>query len=261
MMLFSVTVLLVVLALVAAELPSKPTLSANIRDTNIDGLEGLNLKLVAPFKVQDYVVGFRYALAGLKTLPESLFAQKSFDLGESTLDVDADFTVANNVLSVGTRWNSDQYGVSVTANADTESRFKTVGVSKKLDLKGNRVSLSGVYDVLKKSVRGAAVVDADATHVKLAFDSENQDPELTVSRNIDDSNSIHPSIRLRSGKMTYGFTRHWEGGSVTGKLHPGEKVSVAWRDHGAAGSWVTSADVPLGNTKATKVSFTREWAY
>jgi|LakWasMet20_HOW5_FD_contig_51_131422_length_957_multi_2_in_0_out_0_1 hypothetical protein len=260
-MIFQFFVVLVVLAMVAAELPSKPTVTANIRDTNVDGLEGLNLKLVAPFRVQDYVVGFRYALAGLKTLPESFFAQKSFDLGDSTLDVDADFTVANNVLKVGTRWNSEPFGLSVTANADTESRFKDVGFTKNLDLNGNKLSLHGVYDLLKKSVRGAAVVDADATRVKLSFDSLNQDPELSVSRNIDASNSIHPSIRLRSGKMTYGFTRSWEGGSVTGKLHPGEKVAVQWRDHGAAGTWVTSADVPLGNTKATKVSFTREWAY
>lgn len=221
----------------------------------------MNLKLVAPFKVQDYVVGFRYALAGLKTLPESLFAQKSFDLGDSTLDVDADFTVSSNVLSVGTKWNSDQYGLSVTANADTESRFKNVGVSKKLDVNGNKVSLNGVYDLIKKTVRGCASVDADVATVKLAFDSESQDPELSVSRNIDDNNSVHPSIRLRSGKMTYGFTRNWEGGSVSGKLHPGDKVSLTWKDNGAAGSWVTNADVPLGNTKATKVSFTREWAY
>lgn len=261
-MFFRVVVLLVVLAMVAANLPSKPTVSANIRDTTIDGLEGLNLKLVAPFKVKDYVVGFRYALAGLKTLPESLFAQKSFDFGDSTLDVDADFTVANNVLNVGTRWSSEQYGVSVSATADTESRFKDVGISKKLDINGSyKVHLQGVYDLIKKTVRGSAVVDADATRVKLAFDSENQDPELSVTRNIDEHNSLHPSIRLRSGKMTYGFTRQWEGGSVTGKLHPGEKVNLQWKDHGAAGSWVTSADVPLANTKATKVSFTREWAY
>mmetsp|Transcript_841 Transcript_841/g.491 ORF Transcript_841/g.491 Transcript_841/m.491 type:complete len:261 (+) Transcript_841:74-856(+) len=260
-MIFNVVILLVVLAIVASGMPNKPTLTANIRDTNVDGLEGLNLKLVAPFKVQDYVVGFRYAVAGLKTLPESLFARKSFDVADTTVDVDADFTVANNVLKVGARWNSEQYGVTVTANADTESKFKDIGVSKRLDINGNRLTVSGVYDLLKKSARGTAVVDADATRVRLSFDSDNQDPELSVTRNIDDNNSVSPSIRLRSGKMTYGFARNWRGGSVAGRLHPGDKVTLEWRDDGAAGSWVTTADVPLANTKATKVSFTREWAY
>lgn len=261
MMIFRVIVLFAVLAIASAGLAGSPTVSATIRDTNVNGLEGLNLAVVAPFRIQDYVVGFKYGLKTLKTLPESIFAQKSFNLGDSSLDVDADFEVEKSVLNVGTRWTSEKYGVSVTANADTENRFKDVGVSAQQNFKGNTYSFTGVYDVIRKAVRGNAVVEASATRLALNFDSEDVDPELSVARKIDENNIVNPSIRLRSGKLTYGFLRKWEGGSVSGRLFPGEKVSVQWKDQGSAGSWVTTADVPLDKPNETKVSFSREWSY
>lgn len=236
--------------------------SASIQNTNVDGLEGLNLKLVAPFKVQDAVIGFRYALGSLKTLPESLFAQKSFDLGDSSLDVNADFNVNSNVVDVATRWTSNKFGLSVDANLDSHDKFKTVGLSKDLDISGNRLSVRGVYDLLKKKVTGAATLRADVGTVGLTFDSESQDPELSVTRQLDDSNSVTPSIRLRTGDLVWGYKREWTGGSLTSKLFPGsKKVSLTWKDKGAAGTWVTNADVPLSDVKDTKVSFAREWVY
>lgn len=207
------------------------------------------------------MVGFRYALGSLKTVPESLFATKSFDLGDSNLDVNADFTTGDNVFDIAAKWTSSKLGLSVTANADTKDRVKTVGVSKDLDVNGNSVNVRGVYDLRKKTVAGGASVEADSTTVGVTFDSDSQDPELSVTRQIDSSNSVTPSIRLRSGKMVWGYKRSWVGGSLDTKFHPNDKVSLTWKDNGAAGAWVTQADVPLADAKDTKVSFSREWVY
>lgn len=61
-------------------------------------MEGLNINVAAPFKFQDYVVGFKYALGNIKRAPESLFAKRSFDTSEGQFTVDSDYTIADNTL-------------------------------------------------------------------------------------------------------------------------------------------------------------------
>ena len=43
--------------------------------------QGLNVKWTAPFKFQDYVVGFKTTLGDLKRAPEELFIKRSFSTG------------------------------------------------------------------------------------------------------------------------------------------------------------------------------------
>lgn len=74
-------------------------MTASVKDTTVNGIEGLNVKISAPFKFQDYVVGFKYALGDLKRAPESLFAKRSFDTaGEGSVTVDTDYNLENQVL-------------------------------------------------------------------------------------------------------------------------------------------------------------------
>lgn len=95
----------------------------------------------------------------------------------------------------------------------------------------------------------------------MKYDSEDKDPVLSVTRALDSKNEVSPSVSLKSGDVSYGYTRKWEGGSLKSKLFPGDKVQLEWTDKGAQGSWVTSADVPLDNKANTKVSFGRDWSY
>jgi hypothetical protein len=261
-MLFNLLIVLCFIAVVAAEIPSNTKVSASIKDTNVNGIEGFNFNVVAPFKFQEYVVGFRYALGNIKKAPESLFARRSFDtLGEGSATVEADYNLGDNTLNVDATWKSDSLGLSVGVNGDSKKNVKAVSVSKNVPVNDNKVTLTGVYDVLKKKVLGHVSVDAPQTVVDLKFDSEEQDPVLSVSRAIDDNNEIIPSIALRSGAMSYGYKRNWEGGSLKTTFFPGKKVSFDWKDEGASGTWATTAEVPLADTKNTKVSFTREWNY
>ena len=45
-------------------------LSACVKDVGVDGVEGLNLRWEAPFKFDDYVVGFKLAMRNLKKATE-----------------------------------------------------------------------------------------------------------------------------------------------------------------------------------------------
>jgi hypothetical protein len=60
-----------------------------IVDTAVNGMEGVNLKLNAPFKIDEYNVGFKYNLAKLGSAPEVIFAQRSFDAAGGKLNVEA----------------------------------------------------------------------------------------------------------------------------------------------------------------------------
>lgn len=284
-MLFNLLVVLCFIAVVAAEIPSNTKVnqllnmrmlpnftlififtlsqvSASIKDTTVNGLEGFNFNVVAPFKFQEYVVGFRYALGNIKKAPESLFARRSFDTaGEGSATVEADYNLGDNTLNVDATWKSDSLGLSVGATGDSKNKVKAVSVSKNVPLNDNKLTVSGAYDLLKKKVCGQATLEVPQTVVNLKFNSEDQDPLLSVSRSIDDNNELIPSIGLKTGTMAYGYRRKWEGGSLKTTFHPGKKVSFDWKDEGASGTWVTSADVPLSDAKNTKVSFTHEWNY
>jgi hypothetical protein len=277
-MMFQFLICVTLLSLVFGEIPSttKVTntlttsffsnailqISAAVKDTSVNGVEGFNFNIVAPFKFQDYVVGFRYALGNFKKVPESVFARRTFETGnEGTATVNADYDFADNSLNLAAKWNSDSLGVTVEADGDTKRKLKTVGVSKNLSIKDNKLTVTGAYDLLKKKVKGSAFFDADGTTVNFKYDTEERDPLLEVSRALDDKNEITPSIRLRSGEISYGYKRKWHGGSLLSRYFPGDKVSFEWKDEGASGTWTTTADVPLADASATKVSFSREWNY
>ena len=54
------------------------SVKAAIKDTSVNGIEGFNIQWEVPFDFQDYVVGFKYNVGGLKKTPETLYVKKSF---------------------------------------------------------------------------------------------------------------------------------------------------------------------------------------
>ena len=87
---------------------TQQSISASVKDTSVNGLEGLNINWEAPFKLDDYVVGFRYALGNIKKAPESLFAKRSYDtpVVEGSATVDVDYNLDSKVFAVESRWVS-----------------------------------------------------------------------------------------------------------------------------------------------------------
>jgi hypothetical protein len=84
------------------------SIAATIKDTNVDGVEGLNIQWAAPFKFDDYVVGFRYALGNMRKSPQSLFAKKTYDTPviEGAATIDMDYVLDSKVLSFESKFVS-----------------------------------------------------------------------------------------------------------------------------------------------------------
>jgi hypothetical protein len=230
----------------------------------VNGIEGLNINLEAPFRVQDYVVGFKYALGNLNRIPERVFARKSFDTaGQGKLSVSADYLVPENAAEVTTSWYSDSLGLTVGVSGNTKDKVTLVEAQKDHVIGANRFSVKAAYDVCKKVFVGAASCDIENTSVQLSCSSDDVDPLLSVTRSIDAQNSITPSFAVKSGRLAYAWKRSWEGGSLLTKLHPSganKRVELQWKDEGASGVWVTNAEFPLDSTTSkAKISISRDW--
>lgn len=239
-------------------------MSATIKDTVVDGIEGLNVNLEAPFRVQDYIVGFRYALGNLNKLPETLFARKTFDTPmDGKLSVSADYSIPDNAARVSSAWFSDSLGLTVGVAGNTVDKLTRVEAQKDLLIGSNRVSAKAAYDVCKSVFAGAVSVDVENTNVLLTCSSDTVDPVLSVSRAIDAQNTIIPSIAMKTGKLAYAWKRNWLGGSLLTRLHPtgtNKRVELEWRDDGASGTWTTSAEFPLDSPSSkARISISRDW--
>lgn len=246
-----------------ADFPSQPKVSASLQDTSINGLEGLNLNVAVPYKFQDYIVGFKYALGNFKKAPESLFASRTFDTPvDGSATVDADYNLGDNSLNVATKWTSSKLGLTVRAEGSTKDKLKTVGADKSLDVQDYKLKFTAAYDLLKTKLSGSAAVSVDKADVKVCYNTVDQDPVLCVNYAADANHDVSPTISLKSGELSCGVTRKWVGGFLKAKVTPNTKMlNLEWRDDGASGSWTTKADIPLENQANTKISFSRDWNY
>lgn len=228
-------------------------------------MEDLNVNIVAPFQFQDYIFGFKYALGDIKKVPETLFASKSFETPlDGKVSFNTEFDVKKNVFGIFSQWASKSLGLAVSARGNTHEKLQAVDVRKSFDYKNNRLTLNAAYDVIKKKISGSTSVNIEQdTEMQLQYDSVAKDPVFTLTRQLDAHNEVSPSVSLKTGKLTYGMRRRWEGGSLKAQLAPGETLGLEWRDEGVSGAWVTSAEIPVGKTPSapTKITFSRDWNY
>jgi len=236
--------------------------SAAVKDTSVNGLEGLNIKWSVPFKIQDYTVGFKYSLADLKKVPDSLFAKRSFETtADGVANVETDYNVAEKTLAVAANWASDKLGLSFGANGNSKDRVTEVSASTSHSIRGNRVTLKGTWDRLKSQfdVNTRAVVD-DIT-AEVDYNTADKNPVLSVSYQFDSNNVVTPAVSLKDGEMSYRWNRKINGGALDAKFRPGDSLAVEWQDNGSNGVWSTKAHIPTSNPSGAKVSFSREWNY
>jgi hypothetical protein len=231
-------------------------------DAMVNGIEGLNVKWEVPFKVDEYVVGFKYSLSELKRAPQTLFAKRKFEVNDDmSANIDAEFNVADKTLEVAMDWVSDKAGIALSALADSKEMLKKVGASTSNSFSGFNIDLSGKYNLLSKVTDVTGKLKKDDTTASVKYNTDDKDILLSVNHDLDSRNSLEPQISLTTGDITYGWTRKWNGGSLNSKYHPGDKAEFKWIDNGVSGTWTTKAEVPLENTKNTKVSFSRDWNY
>lgn len=122
---FNFVILFLTLAVVSASKPVVPTVSAAIRDTSLEGLEGLNLKIAIPYRFQDYLVGLKYTVGDFRKLPDTLFAVKSFDTPlDGKVKFDTEFSVEDKRLGLNVDWESNALDLTASAAVDSIDKLK-----------------------------------------------------------------------------------------------------------------------------------------
>jgi len=237
-------------------------MKAEVKDAATGGLEGLNVKLTAPFKFMDYVVGAKASITDIKNLaPEKLFAKRTWDNADGKLSVEADYDMKDKQVDFHADWSSKHISLSADGNSQdfvTKVGAKTAhvfdGASRNL-----KATISGAYDILSKKVSTNTRLDVDGAAAELSYDTEKEDPVLKVHYDVG-KHQVSPKISLKSGDITYGYRHSLVNGVLETNLHPGDNVVVEWTDNANSGAWKTKVDVPLQDQSKTKVSFSRDWA-
>lgn len=96
--------------------------------------------------------------------------------------------------------------------------------------------------------------------------------QVSLAQKIDDSNAVTGGINLKTGVQDYKWLQKRPGTTIETTLcvNPtsslkelfdlsGKKVSINWKDAGSAGTWSATAQFPLDDFKATKVSIAHMW--
>lgn len=261
---FIVALTLLFFSACSAHVLSQTTVSASVKDTSVNGFDGLNVEIAAPFRFQDYDFGFKYALSNnLKKAPESVYVRKVFETpANGVLDVGAEYVVEGNTGKVATSWSNKDLALRVGMVGDSKNLLTGVSLSKTGLVMGNELFAAASFNVPKQAVHASASYSIDDTIVSLQGDSKNLDPVLSVTRRLDVANEVTPTISLKTGKMSYNWRRKWFGGSLSTTVHPNsddKKVELEWRDEGVNGQWITRAEIPLEDATKVKLSVSRDW--
>lgn len=267
-MIYKTAVILALACSVQGKAPTEKSVHIST-STEVDGVSGLNLNWEVPFKVEDYVVGFRYKLNQLKKYPETLFAKKTIDIADGQATVDADLDIDGKTVSVAAKWVSDKLvdGLKTTVHVEGNNKdyLTSVGAEINKDIDGNNVELKGVYNVADQKVRANGKVVRDKTTAEVSFNTADEDLQLHLSHELDANNAPKGSYSTKTGEVAYGWTRKWTGGELDATYHPGNggKAVLQWTDKGSQGDWKTTAEIPLANNEIgnSKVSIKREWKY
>ena len=210
----------------------------------MNGLEGLNIRAVFPFKFDEYVVGFKHSFTGFGRAPDTLFARRSFKTGAiGTGLVNAEYDTQSNVGSLNARWESRPWAVAMSVDADTKDKLKSVDIATVQNVQGVNVGVSAAFDVLSQKLTATTSAQKDGTLLSLRVDTANRNPEvsilfkfccikyfllvlffilqLSVQQYINENNVVNPTISLTTGDISYGWIRTWKGGLLRSTLHPG----------------------------------------
>ena len=200
------------------------------------------------------MVGFRYRLNELKKYPETLFAQKTFDIADGEATVDADVNVEDKTVAAQVKWVSDKLldGVKTTLNlhGDSKDMLTRVGAEFEKDIDGKNLEVRGDYNLADSRLDAEAKLRADKTTAEVAFNTGDEDIRIQLSHDLDANNAPKGSYSTKSGEIAYGWTRKWEGGELDGTYHPsnGGRAVLEWTDKGAIGDWKTRSFYTLNGS-------------
>lgn len=240
------------------------TLQVTATDTTVKDLSTLNLEgAVETLLADDVVVGGTYNYNAAVAKPEEIYIKKAFDVKLGDLALDARYRLPTQVaaLTATLRRNADY----IRAAFNTDSVVERVEGSKRFSLPGERqLALTPAWDQSTRAFELTVAQDIQAgkTNAVLELSQADKDGKLTLNHQVDDANTISPTLSLKRGYLTYQWTHLLgDGAKLQTTLDPFTDLDVTWSDPGKGGEWVTRANIPLKEPRTATLSFKRKFTF
>jgi len=254
------------LAIFSTAAAGSPSLTVKVSDGSFDGLNGLEPSVTWEGSTEadgvDLSGGIEMEpLSGgnnIGSLAKNVWGKVKKDIGGWGVSARAEFegsdlTSAEVEIDVTNEDSDLSLHVEASACTDSVNVNKVEGTAG-FDSDGARITVNPRYDVGAGSGDVVLSYSKDDTSVELTASQDDQ--SITVSRNVDDDNTISPTI-ARSGDFSLEWKRSLgDDNSVTTTLKPNDSVNVEWED----GSWTANVNVPIdgADITGTNVSIKRD---
>jgi hypothetical protein len=163
------------------------------------------------------------------------FDTESSDLNE--LDFDIQVVGGPSILSLRASGYVNNYR-SKSITGQIENVALTQGF--RLPFIGGKLSVSPAYNLISKRTKVGLIYDI-TSNAQITFDANKDQQKVSIAYNINDSNSIKPSLTSNGDiSVDYQYAVR-DGGIVTTKYRPNDSTTVEYKD----GPWIASATLPI----------------
>lgn len=243
--------------------------TTNLNDIILDGLEGLNIKIIAPFKFNNNIFGFKYTLSNIQKIPDIIFAKtiRNNCIYEGDIILESDYHIKNKIFNIQSIWQNKKEKLSLLLkgnnNINNQLPITEVGISKEFNYNNKDILINLMYNIPQKLFKGFSHIDLNNNNIQLEinYNSLTKESILSIIKNLDKSNDIIPSISLLTGNINYIWLRKWNNGLLKTKLIPGQLIDLEWKDKGCHGEWITNVKLPLQSDNKPILSLQREWSF
>jgi hypothetical protein len=256
---FRATLLVALASVASAGLPGSPKVWMTVDDTSLAGLESVGLKGTVDLDGigdKDVNVSLEYDYNDLKMAPSTVVASVDRKIGDTNVNIKADFGVAEKTADVTITAVADGYTIVVEGDSSDEP-LASIGLQTNLNLGGKSIDFNPVVNMRTKEVDVNADVEltkSASAHVEV--NAMTQDATVEVTYDVDSENTLKPKWAT-GNKLSYGWTHKFSKDSTLDiNFEPNENLSAEWTE----GGWTTELSTPLSNPSDSKVSFKREWS-
>ncbi len=74
-----------------------------------------------PFRVNDYVIGFKHSIRDLVKAPHTFFLKRVFDSKDTKIRVRGEYNNADKIMKMSSIFEHEKYGLTVLADGDTRN--------------------------------------------------------------------------------------------------------------------------------------------
>lgn len=217
-------------------------------------------------KFGDHIIGVRNVLNNLidgrqdLSSLRSLFIKSSYETPfkyEGEVSVILGYEPVSNILSIDSEWINKKESFLLNFSWNNKNRITELGASFLANIREMEYVISSKFKPFENKVESKLRISGDVSAMQLDYDDIEKDPILRVLYKNDDYNLIEPSMSLKTGVMTYTYTRLSNATSSRQMKYQPEKNLVSFIDIARASNmdYTLEFDVSTKDFSASKFKY------